>query len=297
MKNDDDEIELKVEDLFELLHEACDLAEGKGSQQKLTESEESHVPRISRIKLLRDILANVDVDVEVGDGEDPMEPDAIRFSELLRILDRFQNTNSIALIFDGKGKDGRITSHLLDPGMVAAPIFEEAAGSILMSGTLYPPSMYADILGFTDSTSHAHYSSPFAAKRRPVLIAKNVTTKFSERSQNNTALIQEHIQALVDATPGNVAVFAPSYSMLEQIVGKGQFLVLALSSKIEIGQSETSMVWLKHCSLRNKTTERFCSVAFLVLDSPKGLTIMMEHLTQLHVLAFQMHHHHYFPRR
>jgi len=223
LKNEDDEVELKVEDLFELLHEACDLAEGKGSQQKLTESENSDVPRSSRIKLLRDILANVDVDVEVGDGEDPMEPDAIRFSELLRILDRFQNTNSIVLIFDGKGKDGRITSHLLDPGMVAAPIFAEAAGSILMSGTLYPPSMYADILGFTNSTTHAHYSSPFAAKRRPVLIAKNVTTKFSERSQHNTTLIQEHIQALVDATPGNVAVFAPSYSMLEQIVGKGQF--------------------------------------------------------------------------
>ena len=223
LKKDDDEIEVKVEDIFDLLHKACDIAEGRDGQHKLVNNENFQIQPVNRIRILRDILANVDVDVEVGDGEDPMEPDALRFSELLRTLDRFQNTNSVVLIFDGKGKDGRITSHLLDPGMVAAPIFEQAAGSILMSGTLYPPSMYADILGFTKLTTHAHYTSPFAAKRRPVLIAKDVTTKFSERSQENSFLIQQHIQTLIDATPGNIAVFAPSYAMLEQIVGLGHY--------------------------------------------------------------------------
>lgn len=223
LKKDDDEIEVKVEDIFDLLHKACDIAEGRDGQHKLVNNENFQIQPVNRIRILRDILANVDVDVEVGDGEDPMEPDALRFSELLRTLDRFQNTNSVVLIFDGKGKDGRITSHLLDPGMVAAPIFEQAAGSILMSGTLYPPSMYADILGFTKLTTHAHYTSPFAAKRRPVLIAKDVTTKFSERSPENSFLIQQHIQTLIDATPGNIAVFAPSYAMLEQIVGLGHY--------------------------------------------------------------------------
>ena len=225
LQNQDDELEVKVEDLFNLLHKACDLAEGKSEQQTLIEAEGVHIQPINRIRIMRDILATVDVDVEVGDGEDPMEPDSLRFAELLRTLDRFQHSNAIALIFDGKGKEGRIISHLLDPGMVAAPVFQQASGSILMSGTLYPPSMYADLLGLSSSmTTHQHYTSPFAAKRRPVLIAKDVTTKYSERSEDNTYRIRAHIQTLIDQAPGNVAVFAPSYSMLDQIVGQGSFL-------------------------------------------------------------------------
>ena len=54
--------------------------------------------------------------------------------------------------------------------------------------------------------------------RRPVLVARDVTTKYTERSPQNTEAIRAHIQALIDASPGNVAVFAPSYAMLNDII-------------------------------------------------------------------------------
>ncbi|MGB2507813.1 MAG: helicase C-terminal domain-containing protein, partial [Candidatus Poseidoniaceae archaeon] len=87
-----------------------------------------------------------------------------------------------------------------------------------------PPSMYANMLALpTARTTSVAYPSPFAAMRRPVLVANNVTTKYTERSPQNTEAIRAHIQSLINAAPGNVAVFAPSYAMLNEVVLEGHF--------------------------------------------------------------------------
>ena len=93
-----------------------------------------------------------------------------------------------------------------------------------MSGTLYPPKMYADLLGIGQSkTTSRQYESPFASQRRPIVVAKDVTTRYQDRSYQNTERIRAHIQSLCDASPGHVAVFTPSYSMLNEYIGEGQF--------------------------------------------------------------------------
>ena len=67
------------------------------------------------------------------------------------------------MVFSPKGKEGKITTHLLDPGILSGPLFSRTAGSILMSGTLHPPSMYADILALPKNlTTKTSYVSPFA---------------------------------------------------------------------------------------------------------------------------------------
>jgi len=87
-----------------------------------------------------------------------------------------------------------------------------------MSGTLYPTQMYADILDIPkDKVTKTEYLSPFAGERRPVLIARDVTTKYTQRSPQMWEKIRSHIQALIDGTPGHIAVFAPSYKTMEEI--------------------------------------------------------------------------------
>ncbi|MBR68843.1 MAG: hypothetical protein CMA86_04970 [Euryarchaeota archaeon] len=220
--HNEEECEVQVEELLNVLHRACDEVEGVTGQQHLgakTSSKHPAVERAVRIHQLRDILSSVDVDMEAGDDGNPMEPNAHKVSEILDCLLRFGSGTALTMVFDTKGKDGRITTHLLDPGLVSKPVFEQSAGALLMSGTLYPPSMYANILGLPpERTTTVAYASPFAAMRRPVLVAKDVTTKYTERSPQNTEAIRAHIQALIDSSPGNVAVFAPSYAMLNDII-------------------------------------------------------------------------------
>ena len=227
LSGQDEEAEVAVDDVLNVFHRACDLVEGKAGQQQLGGEGTSNHPKVEvavRIHQLRDISASVDVDMEAGDDGNPMEPNAHRVAEILDCMLKFGSTPALTMIYDTKGRDGRITTHLLDPGLVSKPVFEQSAGAMLMSGTLYPPSMYANILALPPSTTTSvAYPSPFAAMRRPVLVAKNVTTKYTERSPENTRAIRAHIQALIDASPGNVAVFAPSYAMLNDVVLEGHF--------------------------------------------------------------------------
>ena len=221
----DEECPVVVDDVLQVIHRACDEVDGTAGQQQLTSTTKPSVVDVAvRMHTLRDVLAGVDVDMEAGDDGNPMEPNAHKVAEILDCILRFGSTTALTMVFDTKGRDGRITTHLLDPGLVAQPVFEKSAGAILMSGTLYPPSMYANILGLPKArTVSVAYSSPFAAMRRPVLVAKDVTTKYTERSADNTALIRRHLQALIDESPGHVAVFAPSYAMLNDIVDQGRF--------------------------------------------------------------------------
>lgn len=222
----DEEAEVKTDDVLNVFHRACDVVEGKAGQQQLDAPSSNHpaVDVAVRIHQLRDVLSSVDVDMEAGDDGNPMEPNAHKVAEILDCLLKFGSTPALTMVYDTKGKDGRITTHLLDPGLVSKPVFEQSAGALLMSGTLYPPSMYANILALPASrTSSVAYPSPFAAMRRPVLVANNVTTKYTERSPQNTEAIRSHIQALINASPGNVAVFAPSYAMLNEVVLEGHF--------------------------------------------------------------------------
>ena len=111
-------------------------------------------------------------------------------------------------------------AEILDPSVVGEHIFEQCLGSILMSGTLFPPEMYADILGVPSIRSSCNeYSSDFPLGNRPVLIASDVTSKFTEREGCFSSIIS-HVKSVIDNTKGNVAIFAPSYSMLDRIHGE-----------------------------------------------------------------------------
>ena len=171
---------------------------------------------IQRIEMMISRLLAVVVE-EDEDLEEEEQNDCIRLGEILEICIKYRNSSALALVFDEVLEQPRVTSHLLDPSVVGESIFEECIGSILMSGTLFPPEMYAEILGIpTELADCKEYSSGFPLGNRPVLIANDVTSKFTEREKSFDSII-EHVRSVIDNTKGNVAVFAPSYSMLEKI--------------------------------------------------------------------------------
>ena len=171
---------------------------------------------IQRIEMMISRLLAVVVE-EDEDLEEEEQNDCIRLGEILEICIKYRNSSALALVFDEVLEQPRVTSHLLDPSVVGESIFQECIGSILMSGTLFPPEMYAEILGIpTELADCKEYSSGFPLGNRPVLIANDVTSKFTEREKSFDSII-EHLRSVIDNTKGNVAVFAPSYSMLEKI--------------------------------------------------------------------------------
>ena len=200
-----EDIRVDTREFLEIISNAIGEVLDSGTQEEMP-----------RIRMMINRLMNVEIDEEDSDDE---KNDCTRLAEFLDVCIRYQNNPALALVFSKKdiNQDPRITSHLLDPSVVGESIFEQCLGSILMSGTLFPPEMYLDILGIPMSRSNCiEYSSGFPPENRPVLIARDVTTKFAEREQCMESIL-EHIGSVINHTKGNVAIFAPSYSMLNRI--------------------------------------------------------------------------------
>ena len=223
----DEESFVEVERLTDIFHRSCDEYEGLTGQKTLNPEPadpERAVQRNHRLPRLADVLARVVVEQDLESDEEDKETFSFRLGHVLKCIEAFGETTAITLVFSLRGREGKITSHLLDPGLVSGPLFSSVQGSILMSGTLYPPQMYADILDLPkDKTTKTAYSSPFAGERRPVLVARDVTTKYAQRSPQMWDKIRNHIHALIEQTPGHVAVFSPSYRMMEDILGDVKF--------------------------------------------------------------------------
>lgn len=123
---------------------------------------------------------------------------------------------------------------ILDPAVLAKPVFDGVHASVVMSGTLHPMEMMRDVLGLApERTTLREYRSPFPPENRLVLVDSSVTTGYKERTPQMFQDIGARLAAIADATPGNVAAFFPSYGILEQVrphveraLGKGKDLIV-----------------------------------------------------------------------
>lgn len=88
--------------------------------------------------------------------------------------------------------------------------------AVLISGTLSPVDSYRRYYFEDLPVRTIDLPNAFPRKNRLVLATRDITTAYSQRqNRDNTALIEEYIVAFA-AAPGNLAVYFPSYQLLEQ---------------------------------------------------------------------------------
>lgn len=104
----------------------------------------------------------------------------------------------------------------LDPSVITREVFDNCHSSILMSGTLTPPNMYAQLLGVSEPNL-LQLQSPFPQSNRLNIIIPKTSTKFTQRSEGMWREIAENVKKVVLAVPGNIAVFFPSYAILQNV--------------------------------------------------------------------------------
>ncbi|HID72027.1 MAG TPA: hypothetical protein EYP29_04700, partial [Thermoplasmata archaeon] len=109
-----------------------------------------------------------------------------------------------------------ISFNLLDPAIISTPVFSSVHASVVMSGTLYPPEMFKDILGISEAVCRA-YPSPFPKENKKVIVTEGVTSKYKERRREMYQKIAENISNIANEIFENVAVFFPSYSFMMNV--------------------------------------------------------------------------------
>jgi len=132
-------------------------------------------------------------------------------------LHRWRDVDEGILRLVVPGDEGKFAFRLMDPSVLSRPIFEKVHASLLMSGTLYPAEMYADLLGIPPERRRIRaYGSPFPKENRLLLVHPLVTTLYARRTSAMYDLIARELMGIGLGVPGNVAAFFPSYELLEE---------------------------------------------------------------------------------
>ena len=147
---------------------------------------------------------------------------ALELSEFLRGW--LASDERSARIFQrAEGESWRLKLYHMDPSTMAGPIFGEVHAAVLMSGTLVPTEMYADVLGIPAERRMLRvYPSPFPPENRRVLALRGLSSEYTRRGEEMYTKYARTLAEIARATPGNVAAFFPSYKYVEEVASRVQ---------------------------------------------------------------------------
>src|SRR5438067_3543016 len=151
-------------------------------------------------------------------GEDAVRPGVpTHLGEAAEFLVPWRDQDEGILRLVLPGTEGKFAFRLLDPSVLSRAIFDGVHASILMSGTLFPAELYADLLGISAGRRLLRTDpSPFPRENRLLLVSPNVTTLFVKRGREMHDAIAREIGGISSVVPGNVAAFFPSYELLAE---------------------------------------------------------------------------------
>jgi len=177
--------------------------------------------RLQQVKVQKSQPASTTLSSRFGREHEEAQRHILNVAEF---LDRWRTEERCVRIFSlAQPENPLLYFKLLDPSVVSAPIFSLAHATVMMSGTLCPTEMYADVLGATPARTKGRsirlrdYASPFPPENRPVVVTKGLTTKYTKRSETMYQKLATKISAVAQSATGGMAVFFPSYALLNDV--------------------------------------------------------------------------------
>lgn len=136
----------------------------------------------------------------------------------------------------------RIKLMCMDPSVNLKHCLEKGRSAVFFSATLLPIRYYKEQLGGNEEDYAVYAPSPFQQERRLLMVARDVSTKYTRRTDAEYAKILAYIERFTKAKTGNYLVFFPSYQMLNQIAemaaGVLDGLVLQTNNMKELEKEE-----------------------------------------------------------
>ena len=142
------------------------------------------------------------------------------YFDVRHFLNIYENMNkSDYVLYTKHEDDGDFTAHLMcaNPAKPIRACTDKATASVFFSATLIPIDYYRMMLGADDSDPAVYAKSVFDPAKRALLIAKDVTSKYTRRNDGEYDRMAEYIGAVAGAKEGNYIVFFPSFAMLERV--------------------------------------------------------------------------------
>jgi len=105
----------------------------------------------------------------------------------------------------------------VDPSNNLKNCMKRGRSTILFSATFLPIQYYKALLGGEAEDYEVYANSVFEEERRRILIATDVTSKYTRRGDSEYERICDYIYEIADRKKGNYLVFFPSYQFMEAV--------------------------------------------------------------------------------
>lgn len=134
---------------------------------------------------------------------------------------------------------------------------EKGLSTVFFSATLLPIAYYKELLGGEPDDYAVYAESPFEAGKRLLAVSRDVTSRYTRRSEREFERIAGEIADMVLAREGNYMAFFPSYQYMEQAAGfLTEILAAAPESEFPRAVSPVSIL-LQTPSMGEKEREVF----------------------------------------
>ncbi len=144
------------------------------------------------------------------------------YFEVRHFLNIYENmTESDYVQYAGFSDSGDFAVNLMcaNPAKRIRQCTEKARAAVFFSATLLPIDYYRMMLGATADDPAVYARSVFDPANRRLIVARDVTSRYSRRSEGEYDKMAAYIRAVVSARGGNYLIFFPSFAMLENVRG------------------------------------------------------------------------------
>ncbi len=145
------------------------------------------------------------------------------------VLDFYFAIRDLLNIYDRVDENYRIYTELLSDGRFMLRLFcmnpaknlkeclDKGNGTVFFSATLLPVSYYKELLSGNLEEYAVYAESPFDKKKRLLMVASDVSSRYTRRNRREYQKVVDYIRSIVSARTGNYLVFLPSYQYLRQV--------------------------------------------------------------------------------
>ena len=150
------------------------------------------------------------------------EPPASYLNGVIVFLSLVQGSDKskyVALYHKNRRGDATVDYRCLDPSLAIRPIVEAAAGTLIMSGTMSPLDLFAEILGL-ESTEKKSYPIIQNPENIRMYVDPRVTTTYRERTPKMICAIGRRIAIELTKVDCGVLIFFPQRGLMEKSINE-----------------------------------------------------------------------------
>ena len=141
------------------------------------------------------------------------------YFDLRHFLNMYDGLDDHYRIYTELGEDGNFRLYLfcIDPSRCLNACLEKGIAGIFFSATMIPVIYYKKLLSGNPEDFAVYANSPFDGKNRLILVAKDVSSRYSRRNRTEFGKVADYITELAHSHVGNYMVFFPSYRYMEAV--------------------------------------------------------------------------------